>query len=82
MHSLLIKMLGVRDSNCFGDQSFEENKFLRRVATLVGMEVLIGVGIFPIHLIIKRDTLSSGDQDIKKGNGVILLDFHGKFNVR
>ena len=48
----------------------------------VGMEVAIGVGLFPIHLIRERVTLLLGDQDIKKGNGVILLDFHGKFNVR
>ena len=82
VHSFLIKMLGVRDSNCFGDQSFEDNKFLRRVVMGVGVEAAIGVGLFPIHLIRERATLLSGDQDTKKGNGVILLDLHGKFNVR
>ena len=33
VHSFLTKMLGVRYSNCFGDQSFEDNIFLRRVVT-------------------------------------------------
>ena len=31
----LIEMLGVRDSNCFGDQSFEDIKFLRRVVKII-----------------------------------------------
>ena len=82
VRSFLIKMLGVRDSNCYGDKSFKDNKFLRRLVMGVGMEVVMGVGIFSIHLIGDTTTLLLSDQDIKKGNGVILLDFHGKFNVR
>ena len=79
--SFFIKMLRVRDFNCSSDQSFKDNIFLRRVVMGVGVEVAISVGFFPIHLIRERTTLFSGDQDIKKGNGVTLSNFHGKFNV-
>ena len=82
MRSFLIKMLGGRDSNCYGDQSFENIIFFRRVVIGVGMEVAISVGVFMIHFIRERSTLFLGDQNIKKWNGFILLDFHGKFNVR
>ena len=51
VRSFLIKMLGVRDSNCYGDKSFKDNRFLRRLVMGVGMEVVMGVGIFPMHLI-------------------------------
>ena len=82
MHSFLIKMLGFIYSNCSDDQIFEDNIFLRRVVMGVGVEVTVGVVLFSIHLIRDRGTLLLGDQDIKKGNGVILFDFHGKCNVR
>ena len=79
----LMNMLGVRYSNCYGDQSFKDNRFLRRVVKGVGVEVRISVGLFfSIHLKIKRATLVSGEHNIKKGNVVILLYFHVKFNVR
>ena len=48
----------------------------------VDVDVAIGVGLCLIHLIRERSTLLSGDQYIKKRNGFILLDLHGKFNVR
>ena len=82
VRSFLIKMLGVKDLNCSSGQRSEDNIFLRRIVMGVGMEVVISVGHFSIHLIRERATLLSGDQDIKKGNGDTLLDFHGKFNVR
>ena len=44
--SFLIKMLGVKDSNYSGDQSFEDNIFLRRVMMGVDVEVAIDVFFF------------------------------------
>ena len=66
-------MLGVIDLNYSSDQIFEENNILRRVVMGVGMEVVISVGLFPIHLIRERSTLLSGELEIKKGNGFIMF---------
>ena len=44
-------MLGVIYLNCSRDQSFENNRFLRRVVMGVGVEVTVGVVLFSIHLI-------------------------------
>ena len=53
--SFLIKVLGFRDSNCSSDQSFKDNIFLRTMVMGVGVELVIHVGPFLIHLIRERD---------------------------
>jgi hypothetical protein len=64
------------------NQGFKDNKFLSWMMVGTGMEVSISMGLLPVNLVGKGAIRKMRDKNIQEGNGIVLLGFHSKLDVR